>query len=239
MPHFVNLLRLIGRRTSPRSLRSSERPRRLRLEGLEAREVPAAFAVTTEDDAGPGSLRQAIVDANTLPGPDNITFELGAGAHTIALTGGELELTDSVTVDGPGPNLLTVSGSGGSRVFRVVNGDATATEVVIRDLRIADGLAATGAGIWNLGATLTLNNVVLTANRAVGTTGAAGSAAGDAGSAGGNGLGGGLAIEGGAVTLIRTVVKANAAEGGIGGAGAAGVDRGTGPGSIGGPGGAG
>src|SRR5439155_8764810 len=47
--------------------------RRLRLEPLEGRDVPATFTVTNTDDSGGGSLRQAITDANNhvnSGGPD-------------------------------------------------------------------------------------------------------------------------------------------------------------------------
>lgn len=47
----------------------------------------ATFTVTDADDSGPGSLRQAILDANTTvngSGPDVIVFAIpGAGPHTI------------------------------------------------------------------------------------------------------------------------------------------------------------
>jgi hypothetical protein len=47
-----------------------------------------SFAVTTTADGGPGSLRQAILDANQLPnaGNDQITFNIpGVGTRTISL----------------------------------------------------------------------------------------------------------------------------------------------------------
>jgi len=46
----------------------------------------ASFVVTNTADSGPGSLRQAILDANATPGPDTISFAIpGAGTHTISL----------------------------------------------------------------------------------------------------------------------------------------------------------
>src|SRR6185295_18383133 len=36
------------------------------------------FVVTNTDDAGSGSLRQAILDANANPGSDLITFNIGS-----------------------------------------------------------------------------------------------------------------------------------------------------------------
>src|SRR5438034_9885496 len=45
---------------------------RLKLERLEQRDVPAFFFVTSTNDSGPGTLRQALTDANDLMvNPDN------------------------------------------------------------------------------------------------------------------------------------------------------------------------
>src|SRR5215471_18454892 len=65
---------------------------RLGLESLDARLVPAVFRVTTLADSGPGSLRAAVTQANAHPGADTIAFDDGLSG-TIALTGGELDLT--------------------------------------------------------------------------------------------------------------------------------------------------
>jgi len=48
--------------------------RRLRFESLEDRRLLAAFEVTSLRDAGAGTLRQAILDAESSPGADTITF---------------------------------------------------------------------------------------------------------------------------------------------------------------------
>ena len=71
----------------------------------------ASFVVTNLNDSGPGSLRQAITDANASPGHDQITFASGL-AGTILLTSARLDISDNVTVDGPGANVITVSGGG-------------------------------------------------------------------------------------------------------------------------------
>lgn len=42
----------------------------------------ATFSVTNTNDSGAGSLRQAILDANSSPGADDITFNIGAGAQS-------------------------------------------------------------------------------------------------------------------------------------------------------------
>src|SRR5947208_2059572 len=74
---------------SPLARRSFRRPIRirLRLENLEDRSLPAIFTVTDTNDDGPGSLRQAILDANAavnVGGPDEIHFNIaGSGVQTI------------------------------------------------------------------------------------------------------------------------------------------------------------
>ena len=57
--------------------------RGLVLEQLEGRTVPATFMVLNLDDAGAGSFRQAMVDANALSGTDAIRFEV-EGVLTLA-----------------------------------------------------------------------------------------------------------------------------------------------------------
>ncbi|HEX7313869.1 MAG TPA: carboxypeptidase regulatory-like domain-containing protein [Pyrinomonadaceae bacterium] len=61
----------------------------------------AAFVVTNTNDAGAGSLRQAILDANANAGVDTITFNIpGAGVHTITPLSPLPAITDTVTIDG-------------------------------------------------------------------------------------------------------------------------------------------
>jgi hypothetical protein len=61
----------------------------------------AAFTVTNTNDSGAGSLRQAILDANSLAGLDTITFNIaGAGPHTITPTSALPTITDAVLIDG-------------------------------------------------------------------------------------------------------------------------------------------
>lgn len=61
----------------------------------------ATFTVTNTNDTGAGSLRQAIIDANALAGPDTITFTiLGPGPHTINVLSALPTITDAVLIDG-------------------------------------------------------------------------------------------------------------------------------------------
>jgi hypothetical protein len=143
----------------------------LAVEALEDRAVPSTFTVLNLADSGDGSLRQAILDANSpaFPGADVIRFANGLSG-TIPLTTGQLSITDHLTINGPGAELLAVSGSGQSRDFAVGAG----TLVAIADLTIADGRAVgDGGGILNTGGTLALDRVVLSDNHADPTPGGA------------------------------------------------------------------
>ena len=83
------------------------------LEPLETRLVPTIFTVTNINDSGAGSLRDAVIQANSNTGPDTIAFSgLFNTPQTITLTSGAITFTDTATttVTGPGANLLTVSG---------------------------------------------------------------------------------------------------------------------------------
>src|SRR5262245_33813357 len=102
-------------RPAPRRRPAAPRPGCVpRLEALEDRTLPTTYTVTNLHDSGPGSLRQAILDANAHPGPDRIHFT-GPARGTIALTSGELSITGDLTVDGPGASRLAVSGGDASR----------------------------------------------------------------------------------------------------------------------------
>src|SRR5262249_2540233 len=132
------------------------------LEALGERLVPSTFHVTTLADAGDGSLRAAVAGANAHPGADTIVFDHRL-TGTIALTSGEIDVTDDLKVNGPGADQLTVSGSNLSRVFQVEAGET----VSISGLTIAGGNAGdgSGGGIDNFGA-LTVSDCVFSGNSA-------------------------------------------------------------------------
>jgi len=59
------------------------------------------FAVVNTNDGGPGSLRQAILDANANAGADSISFNIpGGGVRTITPASPLPDITDSVVIDG-------------------------------------------------------------------------------------------------------------------------------------------
>src|SRR6266849_5575211 len=76
------------------------------------------ITVVNTNDSGPGSLRQALADAND---GDTINFDSSL-TGTITLTSGELLVNDSITISGPGANTLAVNGNAASRVFHIASG---------------------------------------------------------------------------------------------------------------------
>ncbi len=57
------------------------------------------FTVSNAQDSGPGSLRQAILDANANAGADVINFSIGSFQQTIVLASALPVITDPVTID--------------------------------------------------------------------------------------------------------------------------------------------
>ncbi len=71
------------------------------IEPLETRIAPATFTVITAADAGAGSFRQALLEANGAAGSDTIIFSLaGSGVQTINLATALPLITDPVIIDG-------------------------------------------------------------------------------------------------------------------------------------------
>jgi len=124
----------------------------------------ATFPVSNLNDSGPGSLRQAILDANTAAGADVVTFQVGL-TGTITLTTGQLYIQDSVDIQGPGAADLTVSGNNSSRVFYLYQASAV-LDVTISGLTIAAGNAVAGAGVIDVGESLLLEEAILSGNTA-------------------------------------------------------------------------
>jgi hypothetical protein len=106
-------------------------------EPLEPRRLLATFTVTTTADAGPGSLRQAILDATAAAGADQIQFaivnEPGA-ARTIRPLAALPAIPASTTIDA-----TTQPGYAGQPVIEI-DGSAAAVEP-------SDGLTIVGPGV--------------------------------------------------------------------------------------------
>src|SRR2546421_10028359 len=95
----------------------------------------ATFTVTTTNDAGEGSLRQAILEANATNGLDTITFAIDTNlpptVHTITPASALPPIADPVTIDG-----YTQSGSSSNTL---ANGDNAVLLIEISGAAIVGG----------------------------------------------------------------------------------------------------
>ncbi|SIN77733.1 Right handed beta helix region [Singulisphaera sp. GP187] len=131
--------------------------------------VPAGpLVVTTTDESGPGSLRQAILNANANPGLDTIRFALPAdGPRSIRPTSALPTITDPVIIDGtsqPGYQnrpLIELTGTdAGARANGVT---ITAGGSTIRGLAI-NGFAGSGILIQGAGGNQLERNAIGTSS---------------------------------------------------------------------------
>jgi len=152
------------------------------------------ITVTNTDDSGPGSLRQAISDANATSGTV-IQFDPAIAGQTIVLSG-VLKGASEFTIEGPVPKGMTISGNLTTQVFEVFNN----ADLVLRNVSIVNGRDSQGAGIQIDKGTVTLDHVLVANNEA-----------------GANG--GGIALTGPAaqLVLVNSTVSGNVA--GFGGGG--------------------
>ncbi|HQR11561.1 MAG TPA: IPTL-CTERM sorting domain-containing protein [Casimicrobiaceae bacterium] len=132
----------------------------------------ATFTVSTLADSGAGSLRAAVASANGAAGADTINFTVGG---TITLTSGEIVISDSVTITGPGAGSLAVSGNNASRIFNI-DGTTNPT-ITISGLTLRNGNAGAGnsggAILHNTAdGDITLQSMVFIQNTAPGRGGA-------------------------------------------------------------------
>jgi len=159
--------------------------------------MAATITVTTTDDSGAGSLRDAIASASS---GDTINFGV---TGTITLTTGQLLISKDLTITGPGVSRLAISGNNASRVFNITAGTVTISGVTIQDGNVPTGQGA--GGILNWG-TLTLNDVIVKSNTVNCT------ASSDVGGAICNGCGPGI----GTLTIINSTIGENTADRGGG-----------------------
>ncbi len=218
------------RRPSPRSKKNSKKlyHRKCFLEILEDRtllsntytvNLATDTVLNTGQQTGPtsGDLRWCIEQADLNPGSiiqfDPTVFPSSANT-TIPLSQGELQISASMDIQGPGANTVTVSGTdgkgGASRVFDITNNTSAVT---ISGLTITGGNANVGytpiAGnqggdIFN-GGNLTLQNDVVSNGFSIGNVG------GPVGRGGAifNAEGQGTTV----LTLDNTIVENSLAEG--------------------------
>ncbi len=192
--------------------------------------IPANdLTVTNVNDSGEGSLRQAMLNANSFSSDDTIVFSsLFSSAQTITLTSGELPIADNGTLIIPGGGTVTVDGGGSTyRVFNV----ATGANVTFDDLTISNGhTSGDGGAITADNATVSVSNSTLTGSYAGGRGGAIylndGSLTltnSNVSSNTGAAYGGGIYNNGGTATLSDCTLDANHSPGATGPTGSGGA----------------
>ncbi|MCP2731548.1 hypothetical protein [Limnofasciculus baicalensis] len=129
--------------------------------------------VTTTANSGTGSLRSAIVVAQS---GDTIKFDSSLAQKTITLASSQLEINKNLIIDGVNAPGLKINGNNAYRVFDVT----TASNVTIRNLTISNGKTTgvgengAGAGIRTAsGSTLQVVNTTFQNNYANGSGGGA------------------------------------------------------------------
>jgi hypothetical protein len=160
----------------------------------------ATNRVTSLADSSAGSLRRLIADS--APG-DSIVFGV---TGTVTLASGKLVVDKDLTIMGPGVSSLAISGGG----FQVSGG----VHFTLLNLTIANGSSDSGAGIYNGGGYLSVQNCLFARNTANGNPAST------------NGCGGAV-FNSGTATITSSTFAANSA------VGAAGSDGTGGPGSAG------
>ena len=189
---------------------------RPRLEALEPRSLLATFTVTSLDDAGPGTLREAIERADLDPAQDTIEFAPRLSG-TIALSSALPDVTADLLLRGPGDGSLAVAYDDflAAPPLRVTAG----TEVTMTGLALPGGIENDGTltiadstvsgrtgsvygGLYNTG-TLTVTGSTISGNRAFGRFSL------DVGFIG-DGAGGGILNEG-TLTVVDSTLSGNKA----------------------------
>ncbi len=174
------------------------------------------LTVTNTNDSGAGSLRQALATAS-----DGDTIDLTGISGTITLTSFELSVSDNITIIGPGPANLTISGNNLLRVFFI----STGKTVSISGVTVSNGYTTgDGGGILSQGI-LTLDNVVISNNAAVSDGGGIYSYSGTSLTVTNSQInnnsaataGGGLRFDGTSINLDNTTIDNNQATGTGGG----------------------
>lgn len=192
--------------------------------GFVRAQTTSPFTVTNTNDAGAGSLRQAILDANAQAGADAITLAAGV-TGTINLASALPDLSTDITIAGPGAAVVTVRRDTGGdyRIFTVTAGQT----VTISGLTISNGVATgafpanAGGGIFN-GGTLTVQNAIISGSSGYGgglfNSGVLNvvnsTVTNNTGS-----RGGGIANNGGRVTIESSTVSNNSGSGNFAGGG--------------------
>ena len=178
----------------------------------------ATFTVSNTGDAGAGSLRDAIAQANAVAGDDTVQFQAGlAGTITLA---SEIVVSDTVSLAGPGAGRITVDGGTTTRLFKVQHANGAAITATFSGLTLAHGHAPDeGGAIWSNGDHVVVLGCILdgniantrggalftaNANLTIDGSGIWGSQTGD--------TGGAILFSAGELTIRRSLIEDNASE---------------------------
>lgn len=146
---FSRVAEALGFRSRLTTNRLRSRPGvRLRLEGLEARDVPA-FWVTNGGDSGPGTLRQAIIDAQgILADNDEIIIAEEVGAIVLASPLPTLLETHTIRAEFTGAtaaHVLITPETGLENTFRCMRVTPNGATLTLRNIDF-DGFGAVDDG---------------------------------------------------------------------------------------------
>ncbi|MBL8131794.1 MAG: hypothetical protein JNL42_08040 [Anaerolineae bacterium] len=151
----------------------------------------AAYVVSTLDDSGTGSLRQAIIDANASAADDTITFSV-SGTITLLTALPSLANNGTLSIDGGELVTITRSSAIGTPKFRIFSVAAGAS-AALNGLTMTNGNSTgNGGGVLNEGI-LTVTSSMISGN----TTS----------------LAGGGILTSGALTIIGSTISGNSAVG--------------------------
>ena len=169
----------------------------------------ATFTVANTDNNGIGSLSQAIIDANASAGADTIEFAPGV-TGMINLITNLPDITDSLTIRGPGSDELTITGNEMYHAFTIAtagSGGVTISGLTVDGSNTRWTGESSGGAIAVTDTALTLDDVTLTNNQARPTSAQA--------------FGGGLGVNNepgtGDVVITNSVMTNNVAVGTPGG----------------------
>jgi hypothetical protein len=163
------------------------------------------FVVINTNNAGEGTLRQAILNAESIEGADTVSFVEALQGATISLntfTNGAVgptafTITTDVTIEGSGQVIARNSEASDFRFFHVSDDGESSGRLTLENLEIQGGTARGGNGTGGGGGAAGLGgaifnqgSLVIRNTTFVNNTAAGGNAATDSGGGGGGGIGG-------------------------------------------------
>src|SRR5438445_86336 len=151
--------------------------------------VAATITVTSTADSGMGTLRAALASAG-----NGDTIDATGVSGSILLTSGELLITSSVTILGPGPANLAVDGNADVRVFHISGAIVSDREFTgnvtmsVSTSLLSSSSASYGGGVYNDGYNGSATLQLLTSTLSINSASANGGGIYNNGESSGNGM---------------------------------------------------